>query len=32
VEAITSWPVPKSIHAIQSFHELASFFFYRCFI
>ena len=30
VEAITSWPIPKSIHDIRSFHGLASF--YRRFI
>ena len=30
VEAITSWPIPKSIHDIRSFHGLASF--YQCFI
>jgi hypothetical protein len=27
VEAITSWPVPKSINDIQSFHELVYIFF-----
>jgi hypothetical protein len=26
VEAITSWPIPKSIHDIRSFHGLASFY------
>jgi hypothetical protein len=30
IEAITSWPIPKSLHDIRSFHGLASF--YRCFI
>ena len=30
IEAITSWPIPKSIHDIRSFHGLASF--YRRFI
>jgi hypothetical protein len=30
VEAITSWPIPKSLHDIRSFHGLASF--YRDFI
>jgi len=26
IEAITSWPTPKSLHDIRSFHELASFY------
>jgi len=26
VEAIRSWPVPKSIHDVRAFHGLASFF------
>ena len=26
IEAIISWPVPKSLHDIKSFHELASFY------
>jgi hypothetical protein len=30
IEAITSWPIPKSLHDIRSFHGLASF--YRHFI
>ena len=30
VEAIRSWPIPKSIHDVRSFHRLASF--YRRFI
>ena len=30
IEAILSWLVPKSLHDVRSFHELASF--YRCFI
>jgi len=30
IEAITSWPIPKSLQDIRSFHGLASF--YRCFI
>ncbi|XP_047339453.1 uncharacterized mitochondrial protein AtMg00860-like [Impatiens glandulifera] len=30
IEAILSWPIPKTIHDIQSFHGLASF--YRRFI
>jgi hypothetical protein len=30
IEAITSWPIPKSLHDIRSFHWLASF--YRRFI
>lgn len=30
IEAILSWPIPKSIHDIRSFHGLASF--YRRFV
>jgi hypothetical protein len=26
IEAITSWPIPKSLHDIRSFHGLASFY------
>jgi len=26
IEAITSWPIPKSLHDITSFHGLASFY------
>ena len=30
IEAILSWLMPKSLHDVRSFHELASF--YWCFI